>query len=88
MSQVQKLTNEQDEANSFGEHVAARLRTFTPRQRALACVQIDCVLFDTEFPNDHGSVSMNLRFQHPSQNDHQEFPSSVQYPFANSYSAL
>ena len=49
-SQISKLASERDEAGSFGEHVGARLRSFTPRQRALACLEIDKVLFNVEFP--------------------------------------
>lgn len=49
-SHLTKVTSEKDEADSFGEHVAARLRSFTPRQRALACLEIDKVLFNIEFP--------------------------------------
>ena len=47
-SQISKLASERDEAGSFGEHVGARLRSFTPRQRALACLEI--VFFYVEFP--------------------------------------
>ena len=44
-SQISKLPSQQDEAGSFGEHVATRLRSFTPRQRALACLEIDIKYF-------------------------------------------
>ena len=49
-SQISKLASERDEAGSFGEHVGARLRSFTPRQRALTSLEIDNVLFNVEFP--------------------------------------
>ena len=38
-SQISKLASERDEAGSFGEHVGVRLRSFTPRQRALASLE-------------------------------------------------
>ena len=40
----------QDEAAAFGNHIAARLRTFTPRQYAMACLEIEKVLFNIQFP--------------------------------------
>ena len=46
---VDKLMSERDEASSFGEHVAACLQSFTPRQRAIACLEIDKVLLSIEF---------------------------------------
>ena len=52
MTKIEKLSAEQDEASSFGEHVASRLRVFTLRQRARACLETDRVLFDIEFPNE------------------------------------
>ena len=52
VSQIDHLTAERDEASSFGEHVASRLKGFTPRERALACLEIDKVLLNIEFPND------------------------------------
>ena len=50
--QIEKLTSERDEASSFGEHVASRLQQFTPIQRARACMEIDKVLYDIQFPNE------------------------------------
>ena len=46
---VAELQIERDEAGSFGDHVAARLRRFSARQRAKACLEIDRIL---EFPNE------------------------------------
>ena len=40
----------EDEAAAFGNHIAARLRTFSPRQYAMACVDIEKILFDIQFP--------------------------------------
>ena len=37
----------EDEAAAFGNHVAARLRTFSPRQYAM---EIEKILFDIQFP--------------------------------------
>ena len=45
-------TAARDEACSFGDHVAARLRGFSAQQRARACLEIDRVLYDIEFPNE------------------------------------
>ena len=39
-----------DEAGHFGHQIAATLRRFTPRQMALAKLQIEQVLFNVEFP--------------------------------------
>ena len=41
-----------DEAAAFGNHIAARLRTFSPRQYAIAmaCIDIEKNLFDIQFP--------------------------------------
>lgn len=44
-------TSERDEATSFGDHVAARLRSFSAEQRARACLEIDKVLYDVQFPS-------------------------------------
>ena len=49
---VAELQKEHDEAGSFGDHVAARLRRFSARQRAKACLEIDRILYDIEFPNE------------------------------------
>ena len=47
-----KRNEHQDEAAAFGNHVAGRLRTFTPRQYAIACLQIEKILVDTQFPHN------------------------------------
>ena len=39
-----------DEEGHFGQQIAATLRRFTPRQKALAKLQIEQVLFSVEFP--------------------------------------
>ena len=39
-----------DEEAHFGQQIAATLRRFTPRQKALAKLQIELVLFSVEFP--------------------------------------
>ena len=49
---VAELQKERDEAGSFEDHVAARLRRFSARQRAKACLEIDRILYDIEFPNE------------------------------------
>ena len=49
---VAELQKERDEAGTFGDHVAARLRRFSARQRAKACLEIDRILYDIEFPNE------------------------------------
>ena len=64
---VEKLTSHQDEASSFGEHVAARLRGFTARQRAMACLEIDRVLLNIEFPPEvHVPHPQNTSYIPPS----------------------
>ena len=60
-----------DEAEVFGKHVAARRRTFNPRQYAMACLQIEKVLVDVQFPptqdHTHASYSTSpVPSQHPS----------------------
>ena len=40
-----------DEESLYADHIAAILRRFNPRQKALARVQIDQVLFNIEFPS-------------------------------------
>lgn len=40
----------QDDAAAFGSHVAARLRTFSPRECAVATLQIEQVLVNVQFP--------------------------------------
>ena len=54
LSSLHNLQRDQseDEAGSFGEHVASRLRHFTNRQRAIACIEINKLLLKIEFPND------------------------------------
>ena len=39
-----------DEEGHFGQQIAATLRRFTPRQKALAKLQIEQVLFSVKFP--------------------------------------
>ena len=48
-----KKPEDQDEATAFGNHVAARLKSFTPRQYAIACLQIEKVLVNVQFPQSH-----------------------------------
>ena len=48
-----KKPQDQDDAVAFGNHVATRLRTFTPRQYVIACLQIEKVLVDIQFPPSH-----------------------------------
>lgn len=45
-----KKPNLADEAEIFGNHVAARLRTFTPRQYAITCLKIEQLLVDAQYP--------------------------------------
>ena len=54
LSSLNNLQRDQseDEAGSFGEHVVSSLRRFTNRQRAIACIEINKLLFKIEFPND------------------------------------
>ena len=54
-----KKEDQQDDAAAFGNHVAARLRTCSPRQYAIACLQIEKVLVDTQFPPDTDSYSIS-----------------------------
>lgn len=50
---VKTVTN--DEEGHFGQQVAATLRRYTPRQRALAKLRIQQVLTDVEFPPEFTS---------------------------------
>lgn len=54
---LKTLTNiegtQMDEEELFGRHVGAALRRFTPRQRAIAKLQIEQILVNTEFPEDN-----------------------------------
>ena len=49
-----KLENDQQEDGDaiFGDHVASRLRQFTPRQKAIAYIEIDRLLLKIQYPND------------------------------------
>lgn len=55
LSQINKLTDPEDEAAAFGSHVASRLRGFSKHQMAIACVEIEKVLLNIEFPSPHPS---------------------------------
>lgn len=65
-----KQPKEVDEAEEFSKHVAARLRTFNARQYAMACLQIEKVLVDTQFSPNHAqpraSHSTSETHQYPS----------------------
>ena len=49
-----KLENDQQQDGDaiFGDHVASRLRQFTPRQKAIAYIEIDRLLLKIQYPND------------------------------------
>ena len=41
-----------DDEEFFGRHIGAALRRLSPKQKALAKLQIEQVLVNIEFPND------------------------------------
>lgn len=49
-----KMENDQvqDGDAIFGDHVASRLRQFSPRQKAIAYIEIDRLLLKIQYPND------------------------------------
>ena len=47
-----RTRREVDENESFGRHIGAVLRRFSPRQQAEARLRIEQVLIDVEFPDD------------------------------------
>ena len=47
-----RTRREVDENESFGRHIGAVLRRFSPRQQAQARLRIEQVLIDVEFPDD------------------------------------
>ena len=51
LMEIRKQKQQKDEESLYADHIAAILRRFTPRQKALARVQIDQVLFNIEFPS-------------------------------------
>lgn len=53
LSELRKLSNkDEDAASAFGRHVSSRLRRLTPRQNAIACLEINKLLLNIEFPNE------------------------------------
>ena len=48
-----KKPKQVDDPELFGKHVAARLRTFSPRLYATTCLKIEQVLVDAQFPPNH-----------------------------------
>ena len=58
-----------DEEGAFGDSVAARLRCLSPRQKAVAYIEIDKVLLGLKYPNDPYRISSKipapLIFRHP-----------------------
>ena len=49
---LQTLQQQQDGEAAFGEHVAACLRQMNPRERAIARLEIDKILFKVQYPED------------------------------------
>ena len=54
-----------DEEGHFGQQVAATLRRFIPRQRAISKLRIQQVLTDIEFASEFGSSPGNQSFSTP-----------------------
>ena len=52
---ISRLDKLQDGEAAFGDHVAACLRQFNPRQRAIARVEIDRLLLNIQFPPEDPS---------------------------------
>lgn len=50
IKRLEGLQKPPDGEAAFGEHVASCLRQLNPRQRALARIEIDKVLFTAQFP--------------------------------------
>ena len=59
-----------DEEGHYGQQIAATLRRFTPRQKAIAKMKIQQMLFDVEFdgerstptPNNYSAPPMNYYY--------------------------
>ena len=51
LMEFRKQKQQKDEESLYADHIAAVLHRFNPRQKALARVQIDQVLFNIEFPS-------------------------------------
>ena len=64
LEQLKKILH-QDEAAAFGNHNAARLHTFTSRHYAIACLQIEKVLVDIQFPPSHNHDAYSTSPAHP-----------------------
>ena len=47
-----------DEQEIFGKHVSTVLHCFTPCQQAQACLCIEQVLVDIDFPDETGMVQL------------------------------
>lgn len=54
-----------DECRSFGDHVAARLKTFSAQQRARACIEIDKVLYEIQYSSQQPVPSYPLYNTYP-----------------------
>ena len=65
LQENKKAKRDVDEEGHYGEQIAATLRRFTVRQKALAKMKIQEVLFNVEFnseptpPNSYANQTMN-----------------------------
>ena len=66
-----------DEEGAFGDSVAARLRCLSPRQKAVAYIEIDKVLLRLKYPNDpYLNRAPSAPYQYYSGHQHQPVLSS------------
>lgn len=62
LQENKKSTRDLDEEGHYGEQIAATLRRFTVRQKALAKMKIQELLFNIEFDSEHSTPTPAISY--------------------------